>query len=104
MKTVLKVGAAALVLLGLILAVAFWPRGDSAGPATGEWTCSMPPQIRRPAPGQCPICGMDLVPVAQASTERERIEKRAGVLTEPVAYRALAKEIRTVGKIDYSER
>ncbi|MCP4589997.1 MAG: DUF3347 domain-containing protein [bacterium] len=25
------------------------------------WTCSMHPQIRLPASGQCPICGMDLI-------------------------------------------
>jgi Cu(I)/Ag(I) efflux system membrane fusion protein len=27
------------------------------------WTCSMHPQIRQDQPGECPICGMDLVPV-----------------------------------------
>jgi len=26
------------------------------------WTCSMHPQIMQPEPGQCPICGMDLIP------------------------------------------
>ena len=26
------------------------------------WTCSMHPQIMRPEPGDCPICGMDLIP------------------------------------------
>jgi len=31
--------------------------------AAEEWTCSMHPQIRRPGPGKCPICGMDLIPV-----------------------------------------
>ena len=33
--------------------------------AEGEsqmWTCSMHPQIMRPEPGDCPICGMDLIP------------------------------------------
>ncbi len=29
------------------------------------WTCSMHPQIRLPEPGQCPICGMDLIPAEQ---------------------------------------
>ncbi len=29
------------------------------------WTCSMHPQIRQDAPGQCPICGMDLIPLKQ---------------------------------------
>src|SRR5690554_6314702 len=27
------------------------------------WTCSMHPQIRQNEPGQCPICGMDLIPL-----------------------------------------
>ena len=28
------------------------------------WTCSMHPQIQLSEPGSCPICGMDLIPVA----------------------------------------
>jgi Cu+-exporting ATPase len=28
-----------------------------------EWTCPMHPEIRRPGPGSCPICGMGLEPV-----------------------------------------
>ncbi len=31
------------------------------------YTCSMHPQIRQNEPGKCPICGMDLIPVAQKS-------------------------------------
>ncbi|XOV67560.1 MAG: efflux RND transporter periplasmic adaptor subunit [Fluviicola sp.] len=27
------------------------------------WTCSMHPQIRKTEPGDCPICGMDLIPL-----------------------------------------
>ena len=27
-----------------------------------EWTCSMHPQILQPEAGDCPICGMDLIP------------------------------------------
>ncbi|WP_019037428.1 efflux RND transporter periplasmic adaptor subunit [Psychroflexus tropicus] len=29
------------------------------------WTCSMHPQIRNEEPGDCPICGMDLIPASQ---------------------------------------
>ncbi len=29
------------------------------------WTCSMHPQIREDGPGECPICGMDLIPLEQ---------------------------------------
>jgi Cu(I)/Ag(I) efflux system membrane fusion protein len=52
--------------------------GDSADKATNNtkdnhehseeiasnqmWTCSMHPQIMQPEPGDCPICGMDLIP------------------------------------------
>jgi Cu(I)/Ag(I) efflux system membrane fusion protein len=45
------------------------PRSRPAEP-TGGWTCSMHPQIRRPGPGSCPICGMDLVPVREGDGER----------------------------------
>ena len=31
------------------------------------WTCSMHPQIRQNEPGSCPICGMDLIPLANNS-------------------------------------
>ena len=36
---------------------------EHAHPADEVWTCSMHPQIRQDRPGQCPICGMDLIPV-----------------------------------------
>lgn len=29
------------------------------------WTCSMHPQIMQPEPGDCPICGMDLIPAQE---------------------------------------
>ncbi len=32
-----------------------------------QWTCSMHPQIVRDEPGDCPICGMDLIPVEGGS-------------------------------------
>src|SRR3954464_6555719 len=34
-----------------------------AGLEVAEWTCPMHPEIRRPGPGTCPICGMALEPV-----------------------------------------
>ena len=45
--------------------------GHSSAPAAAdvpagevaEWTCPMHPEIRRPGPGSCPICGMALEPV-----------------------------------------
>jgi Cu+-exporting ATPase len=43
-------------------------RDTTASPArvsgeVAEWTCPMHPEIRRPGPGSCPICGMALEPV-----------------------------------------
>jgi len=36
-----------------------------------QWTCSMHPQIMQPDAGDCPICGMDLIP---AETSAEGLE------------------------------
>src|SRR5580704_8852689 len=43
----------------------------SAPPAGGmpgevdHYTCSMHPSVKEAAPGKCPICGMDLIPVTK---------------------------------------
>jgi RND family efflux transporter MFP subunit len=39
------------------------PEGD--GQEDQLWTCGMHPQVLEEAPGQCPICGMNLVPLRQ---------------------------------------
>jgi Cu+-exporting ATPase len=40
-----------------------------AKPAAGElgWRCPMHPDVTSSAPGSCPVCGMDLVPIGQAA-------------------------------------
>ncbi|MXV37111.1 efflux RND transporter periplasmic adaptor subunit [Flavobacteriaceae bacterium Ap0902] len=51
---------------------------------TQMWTCSMHPQIMQPEPGQCPICGMDLIPAdagtAEVSPNDIRMTKNAMAL------------------------
>jgi Cu+-exporting ATPase len=44
---------------------------DEAATASGEtiYTCPMHPQIRRNAPGNCPLCGMALEPVLTVAEE-----------------------------------
>jgi membrane fusion protein, copper/silver efflux system len=37
------------------------------------WTCSMHPQIRQGEPGECPICGMDLIPADQGGGDNPLI-------------------------------
>lgn len=65
--------AASLFGLGLGYLI-FRPASHSHGenhtahvPAMGEsiWTCSMHPQIRQNEAGDCPICGMDLIPLEE---------------------------------------
>ena len=77
------------------------------------WTCSMHPQIRQPGPGQCPICAMDLIPVA-APAVGDSLEPRqlrlspaaqqlASIQTAPVKRRFAPVETRMVGKIAVDE-
>jgi P-type Cu+ transporter len=45
-----------------------------AAPAGVDYTCPMHPQISRPGPGSCPICGMALEPRTAAAHEEENPE------------------------------
>ena len=78
------------------------------------WSCSMHPHIKRDGPGQCPICGMDLVPVRQEPSSMEDNEPRRLTLsaaqhdrmriaTVPVERRYPTAKIRLVGKVAYDE-
>jgi Cu(I)/Ag(I) efflux system membrane fusion protein len=101
--TTLAVLAVALGAIAGVLLIG--SRQPDTGQTTGEvWTCSMHPQVRLDKPGRCPICGMSLIPVSQLESEQLRVKQRAGLETEPVQYRQLFKEVRTVGKLDYNER
>ncbi|ODT85462.1 MAG: copper-translocating P-type ATPase [Nitrosomonadales bacterium SCN 54-20] len=42
------------------------PSGSRPLSEVPQWTCPMHPEIVRDAPGDCPICGMALVPIAGA--------------------------------------
>ncbi len=48
------------------------------------WTCSMHPQIMQPEAGDCPICGMDLIPAAASadglSTDEFKLTENAMAL------------------------
>lgn len=75
------------------------------------WTCSMHPQIRQGEPGDCPICGMDLIPVSQdgqGSSEQVVLSERARALAEirtsPVRRQTDASsEVRLLGRIEAAE-
>ena len=40
---------------------------NEAAEANQMWTCSMHPQIMQPEAGDCPICGMDLIPAESSA-------------------------------------
>lgn len=78
------------------------------------YTCSMHPQVRENEPGNCPICGMELIPVKSDDTEAEDDEysmimtaasaKLAQIQTAPVDLRVPEKEISLPGRIQTDER
>lgn len=73
------------------------------------WTCSMHPQIRESKPGKCPLCGMDLIPLAEGGAGDLQIEfskaakKLMEIETAPVERKFVTAQIRMVGKLDYDE-
>jgi Cu(I)/Ag(I) efflux system membrane fusion protein len=100
------------------------PQGSSRAPAEQSrhaarnddatlWTCAMHPQIKLPEPGQCPICGMDLVPVKTQPLEpqegvvrhtmSEAAKRLAEVETAEVQRRKAFVKIRMVGMVFQDE-
>ena len=69
------------------------------------WTCVMHPLVKMPEPGSCPVCKMDLIPIYESSGLELTEQQKAliPVRTEPVAFREVSREIRTVGILDYNE-
>ncbi|HEX9182162.1 MAG TPA: heavy metal translocating P-type ATPase [Burkholderiales bacterium] len=43
---------------------------------SAQYTCPMHPEVLKDAPGDCPICGMALVPVGAAAAEEDNAELR----------------------------
>lgn len=76
------------------------------------WTCAMHPQIRMSAPGKCPICGMELIPLNQSSAPvdpgaihlTKEAAELANVLTSVVTKQKPVKEVRLYGKVQADER
>ena len=77
------------------------------------WTCSMHPHIRMDKPGDCPICGMDLIPLGKSGgtsydPDAIHLSKEAAmlanVMTTVVTSRKAEKEIRLYGRVKVDER
>ena len=76
------------------------------------WTCSMHPQIRQSEPGQCPLCGMDLIPLNNESSSDENpmeikmsptAMQLANVQTSVITKQKPVIEVRMNGKIKADE-
>ena len=69
------------------------------------WTCVMHPTVKMQEPGSCPVCKMDLIPIHEGSGLELTEQQKAliPVRTEPVTFREVSREIRTVGVLDYNE-
>lgn len=58
---------------------------DHANEESTIWTCSMHPQIKQNKAGQCPICGMDLIPLATMSGGGDDVDPNEITMTESAA-------------------
>jgi Cu(I)/Ag(I) efflux system membrane fusion protein len=91
----------------------------AGGPGGQVYNCPMHPYYTSDRPGECPICGMDLVPVEEkdghagheshvegfASLELEpRQQQLIGVTTAPVERKAVNRNVRAVGTVVPDER
>ena len=87
----------------------------SAEEVAGEttWTCSMHPQIRQSEPSDCPICGMDLIPLEEEQNSEidpdavimsATAMQLANIQTAVVGSSELLKVVRLNGKVQEDER
>ena len=117
------VAVTALVAVGSILITSGVHLGGAKSVAPVQlYTCPMHPAIVQDHPGQCPICGMTLVPKLEAASPRpaadatpavaglaavdltpERIQL-IGMRTATVKREEIGGELRTVGVIGANER
>lgn len=114
-----KILLAITLLVGLLLGALFFGESNKEEDNKTEvkskaevWTCSMHPQIRQPEPGDCPICGMDLIPLEsgnddidpEAISMSESAMIIAGISTYKVGNTDGVKEISLNGKIEVNEK
>ena len=104
-----------LAFAGGFLAKGYFEGGSESGTEASDvvsettWTCSMHPNVRHNGPGQCPICGMDLIPLSESTAGLRELQISAeavnllSIQTHPVERRFVTAEVRMVGKVDYDE-
>ena len=119
--------AAVLALLGFLFRrpLTAWFTGQPMRAETAEaraghehgaeeaayYTCPMHPSVKQKGPGQCPICGMNLVPVSAKApgadagvvTLDPAQALEIGVRSSPVVKRPVESEIRATGRVTFDE-
>ena len=110
---------AGALILGLLLGWIFFGGNGSSAEVSHEhgtaedtvWTCSMHPEIRSNERGDCPKCGMELIPVGNQEGLNSDIfrmskdaMKLANISTMTIGTNAASKEIRLNGKVTVDER
>jgi membrane fusion protein, copper/silver efflux system len=118
--------AVGILIVGIILGSVFsggnsettHKEGDheyTQDPVTQLWTCAMHPQIKLKEPGNCPICGMELVPLEAATDSNEKIDpseivmsedaiQLANIQTSTIVKGAAVKKIHILGRVQADER
>ncbi|MDZ7659572.1 efflux RND transporter periplasmic adaptor subunit [Fodinibius sp.] len=123
--------SAGILVIGLLLGWLFFGGSSADQPQSmdehvkeahtneqGEvvYTCSMHPSVRQSEPGNCPICGMELIPADEEGSEQgseasnyelkmtEAAARLAEVQTTEVIKDVAVKKVRMPGKIAVDER
>lgn len=120
MKTLLenKIAFATIcIIIGLAAGWLFFHDGSQTDDSTKVeadketvYTCAMHPQIRQNEPGDCPICGMELIPVSEVSAGPNIVEMSeeavllSNIQTTAVGFTLPEKEIYLQGKVQVDER
>jgi len=107
-----------LLLFPLLGGLIFQACQKNNNPAQEEknvdyYTCPMHPQIHQDGPGQCPICGMDLVPVYENQSPTQEGTtgqiylhpdslQKAGVVTASVAKQEFTLTLKGYGQVGVS--
>jgi len=86
---------------------------DLFEPQSSIWTCAMHPHIQKNEAGNCPICGMELIPVEQAKKLSEKFSdaiqmsptamKLADVQTQVVGKETATSQLSLTGKVQVDE-
>ncbi len=107
-----------VLLVALVAAWALWQARYEKNSEPQTWTCPMHPSVVQEHPGECPLCGMDLVLATETESEMpshgpagtsvvtlavEEVE-RLGLKTVEVRTQTMAASLRVLGVVAAEEK